>query len=185
MDRSHGQGLGRRVSEATAEQLAGMIQTDAAINPGNSGGPLIDTQGRVIGINTAAIRPQVGIGLGFAVPINDANDIVQQLLTTGRIVRAYMGVTYEPITNQLRAVYRLPAQQGLIVMRVDPQSPAGRAGLTVGDIIVQVDGVDITQDADFQRVFRAKVPGDPLTVQYLRNGGSHSVTLQLAGAVLD
>jgi serine protease Do len=165
-------------------QLLNLIQTDAAINPGNSGGPLLDSQGRVIGINTAVIRPQFATGLGFAVPINDANDAVQQVLATGRIVRAYMGVGYEPITAQLRAYFRLPVERGLIIGQVDPGSPAARAGLARGDIIVEVDGTSIDQDADFQRIIRAKQPGDSMTVRFMRGDRVLDATLRLAAAAV-
>jgi S1-C subfamily serine protease len=165
--------------------LINLIQTDAAINPGNSGGPLLDSQGRVIGINTAVWNPAIATGLGFAVPINDANNAVQQLLTTGRIVRAYMGVSYLPITPALAAQFRLPTQQGLILRLVERGSPADRAGLLPGDIIVQADGVAITQDADFQRILRAKQPGEQLALGFVRNGRTMQATLTLIGAAIE
>jgi S1-C subfamily serine protease len=162
-------------------QFAGMIQTDAAINPGNSGGPLIDTQGRVIGINTAAIRPTVGIGLGFAVPINDANDIVQQLLTTGTIVRAIMGVLYEPITPQIASVYRLPVEQGLIVTGVEAALPAARAGMRAGDIITAIDGAAVASHGDAMRILRARSPGQTVRVTVQRQNQRLNLNVQLVG----
>jgi S1-C subfamily serine protease len=176
-------GVGRALGAPPGSPFAliDLIQTDAAINPGNSGGPLLDSQGRVIGINTAVIRPQLATGLGFAVPINDANNAVQQLLETGRIVRAYMGVSYEAITPQAAAYFRLPVQEGLILSVIDPQSPAGRAGLQRGDILVEVDGTAITGDADFQRILRAKQPGDAMAVSFIRGNQRMQVRMQLAG----
>jgi S1-C subfamily serine protease len=162
--------------------LFGVLQTDAAINPGNSGGPLLDSQGRVIGINTAIIRPQIATGLGFAVPINDANDVVQQLLTTGRIVRAYMGVQYDEITPQLAAMYRLPVQQGLILATVEVGSPAHRAGLRPADILVSVNGTRVVEAGDFMRHLRARRPGETLRVTVLRQGREQTFDVQLAAA---
>ena len=108
--------------------LDGLIQTDAAISPGNSGGPLVDSRGRVIGINTAVIAGAGASGLGFAVPINLANDVVQQLLTTGRITRAFVGINYADIGPELARQFELPVREGIIVGRVEPGSPAARAG---------------------------------------------------------
>lgn len=146
--------------------LDGLIQTDAAINPGNSGGPLLDSRGRVIGLNTLILGQ--GSGLGFAVPINIANDIVQQLLTTGRITRTYLGVGTRDIEPELAEMYNLPVREGAIIIDVDPRSPAGQAGLRPGDIITRLDDVDVKQGGDLRRFLRARQAGNTVRIVLIR-----------------
>ena len=115
-------------------EAEGLIQTDAAINPGNAGGPLLDSTGRVIGINTTVLQPRSGVvatGMGFAVPINLTADIANQLLTTGRILRAYIGIRYLGITTEMAQQLRLPVRQGIVIMEIEPQSPAATAGVRI------------------------------------------------------
>lgn len=150
--------------------LGGLIQTDAAINPGNSGGPLVDSRGAVIGINTVILGGAAG--LGFAVPINMATDIVQQLLTTGTIHRPYFGISYEDIEPEVARYYRFPVQQGVIVVQLDPRSPAAQAGLRRLDIITRIDDEEIQRGGDFQRVLRSRRPGQTVTVTVVRLNGS-------------
>jgi serine protease Do len=160
--------------------LEELIQTDAAINPGNSGGPLIDSQGRVVGINTAVVRDtRVGgtiVGLGFAVPINLARDIAEQLLTTGRIERPYLGVSYAEITREMVAQFRLPVQDGLMLQSVAPGSPAAVAGLQRGDIITEVNGVTLRQGGDLRRFLRAAQEGLEVTIRGVRSGSGEFTT---------
>ncbi len=151
-------------------ELGGLIQTDAAINPGNSGGPLVDSRGAVIGINTVIYNEAQG--LGFAVPINLANDIVQQLLTEGVIRRAYFGISYDNVEPEMASYYGLPVEQGIIVLQIDPRSPAAQAGLRRGDIITRIDTDAIQRGGDFQRVLRARRPGQGVTVTVARPNGS-------------
>jgi S1-C subfamily serine protease len=153
-------------------ELGGLVQTDAAINPGNSGGPLVDSRGNVIGINTVIYGGATG--LGFAIPINMATDIVQQLLTEGVIRRAYFGISYENVEPEVAAYYRLPVQQGVIVVRLDPRSPAARAGIRNGDIITRIDEEQIERGGDFQRVLRTRRPGQTVSVTVVRLNGSTS-----------
>jgi serine protease Do len=152
--------------------LEELIQTDAAINPGNSGGPLIDSQGRVVGINTAVVRDtRAGgtlVGLGFAVPINLARDIAEQLLTTGRIVRPYLGISYAEITREMVAQFRLPVQDGLMLQTVAPNSPAAAAGLQRGDIITRINDVPLRQGGDLRRFLRAGSAGTEVTIRGVR-----------------
>jgi serine protease Do len=168
--------------------MIGMIQTDAAINPGNSGGPLLDSQGRVIGINTAILQGQAGfggpvaVGLGFSVPINDANDLVEQLLTTGRIVRAYMGVIFEEISPQLAARFRLPVERGVLVRTVQQGTPAAAGGLRPADIIVSVDDQEIQEVGQIMRILRERRPGDVLRIRAYRGDQAFETTVRL-GAV--
>ncbi len=164
--------------------LDGLIQTDAAINPGNSGGPLLDSQGRVIGINTAVLRPrgEVIVGLGFAVPINLANHSVQQILTVGRVVRPFVGIDYIDIDPQLAGQFQLPVREGIIVRQVVPRSPAAQAGIQPRDIISAIDGTPITRGADLRRLLRERTPGATVTVSLVRAGQQVTLRLRLAEA---
>jgi serine protease Do len=155
-----------------------LIQTDAAINPGNSGGPLLDSSGRVIGINTAVLRDAVGIG--FAVPINLARDVADQLLTTGVIRRAFLGVDYTEINRELAAYFDLPVQEGIILRYVDANTPAAAAGLKREDIIVELDGTPIKRSGDFVKVMRSKRPGDTLRIVGIRPGGRFTTQARLS-----
>jgi serine protease Do len=164
--------------------LEELIQTDAAINPGNSGGPLIDSQGRVVGINTAVVRDTrtsgTLVGLGFAVPINLARDIADQLLTTGRIVRPFLGVAYAEITREMAAQFRLPVQDGLMLQTVAQGSPAAAAGLRRGDIITSINEVELRQGGDLRRFLRAAQAGMEVTITGLRSGeGEFTVRTRL------
>ncbi|MEW5929193.1 MAG: trypsin-like peptidase domain-containing protein [Gemmatimonadota bacterium] len=159
-------------------ELGGLIQTDAAINPGNSGGPLVDSRGAVIGINTVIYNEAQG--LGFAIPINLANNIVQQLLTEGVIRRPYFGISYDNLEPEVAQYYGLPVEQGIIVVQIDPQSPAARAGIRRGDIITRIDADPIQRGGDFQRVLRARAPGQAVTVTVARpNGGTARLNVRL------
>jgi serine protease Do len=170
--------------------LEELIQTDAAINPGNSGGPLLDSTGRVIGINTAVLRdtPRGGptlVGLGFAVPINLGRDVAEQLLATGRIVRPFMGVTYRDLTRELAQQFRLDVQEGLILTEVVANSPAAAAGLRRADIIVRAAGQPIRQGGDLRRLLRASRPGQTLDIVAIRPGaGEFTARLQLGQNII-
>jgi serine protease Do len=147
-------------------ELGGLIQTDAAINPGNSGGPLVDSQGRVIGINTVIVQGTTG--LGFAVPINLARDIAGQLLSTGRIRRTVLGIVPDDLIPELAQQYNLPVREGIIVRQVEPGSPAARAGLQVADIITQIDNQPVTTSGDLRRILRSHRPGDSVRLTVVR-----------------
>ena len=146
-----------------------LIQTDAAINPGNSGGPLLDSQGRVIGINTAVLRQAVG--LGFAIPINLAADVAQQILTTGRVVRAFFGISYMDNEERVAEYYDLPVEDGIIIREVGAGTPAHRAGIRPGDIITRIGDTDIRDGGDFRGVVREARPGATVTVVGYRPDG--------------
>ena len=161
-------------------ELGGLIQTDAAINPGNSGGPLLDSRGSVIGINTAVL--QGTSGLGFAVPINLANSVAEQLLTTGRLRRAYVGVYPRDIDPELAAQFGLPVREGIVVIEVEPGSPAARAGLARGDIITRIDDEAIASGGDFRRVLRARRPGATVVLTVVRESGRRTVNVRLGEA---
>ncbi|HET7600856.1 MAG TPA: trypsin-like peptidase domain-containing protein [Gemmatimonadales bacterium] len=159
--------------------LDGLIQTDAAISPGNSGGPLINSSGQAIGINTAVISAPGASGLGFAIPINLANDIARQVLTTGRITRAFLGIDYRDIGPELARQFRLPVDEGVIVATVGRGTPAAEAGLRPGDIITALDGQAVTQGADLRKAIRGRKPGDTIRLQVLRPDGRHTLTAKL------
>jgi serine protease Do len=164
-------------------ELGGLIQTDAAINPGNSGGPLLDSDGRVIGINTAVLQGTTG--LGFSVPINLANDVARQILTTGRVRRAFLGVGYRDLPPEVVAQFQLPVREGIVVTEVRRGSPAARAGVAVGDIITRVDDAPIAQGGDLRRVLRSLAPGATATLTVTRvgeAGGPRQIRVTLAEA---
>jgi S1-C subfamily serine protease len=162
----------------------GLIQTDAAISPGNSGGPLLDSQGRVIGINSAIITAPGASGIGFAIPINDANDVVQQVLTTGRITRAFLGIQYGDIDPQLAQQFNLPVRQGIVVLGVAGGSPAARAGVRPEDIITQIGEQPIRNGGDLRSAMRDLEPGSRTTLTLVspRGGGPRTVPVTLAQA---
>jgi S1-C subfamily serine protease len=162
--------------------LEGLIQTDAAISVGNSGGPLVDSQGRVIGINTAVFSGPGVAGLGFAVPINLARDIAQQVLTTGRITRAFLGISYGDIDPTLARQFGLPVQEGIIVLGVAVGSPAHQAGIRPQDIIVGINDTEIEQGGDLRRALREMKPGDSARLTVVRPDGRATVTVRLGEA---
>ena len=159
---------------------AALIQTDAAINPGNSGGPLLDSSGRVIGINTATYSGTTG--LGFAVPINVATDVMQQILTSGRVRRAVLGVDTRDITREIARYFDLPMEEGVVVVRVVRGMPAERAGIRVEDFIVGLDGERIEDAGELRRLLRAKRPGDTVRVEIMRGSRRQTLNVQLAEA---
>ena len=170
-------------------ELGGLIQTDAAINPGNSGGPLLDSQGRVIGINSAILQGTTG--LGFAIPINLAQNIANQVLTTGHITRPYLGINPAELSPEIAERFNLPVREGVIVRTVDPNAPAGRAGLQPGDIIVSIDGAPTATASELLRILRDRKPGDTIRVGVVRldeNGrlaGRTTVAIQLAAVPVE
>lgn len=163
--------LGRTIQEPQGPALFDLVQTDAAINPGNSGGPLVDLSGRVVGINTVVARTTAtGIpveGIGFAIAIDTARPIADELVRSGRIDHAYLGVAYTPLTPAIREQLGVATERGAVVTGVAPDSPAADAGLEPGDVIVGVGGEDVGAESDLARLIRQHAPGDtvPLTVQ--------------------
>ena len=172
--------MNRTVSGLPIESA--LIQTDAAINPGNSGGPLLDSQGRVIGINTVVLRgsgDEAAEGLGFAIPINLANDVAQQVLTTGRVRRAFMGVQIADVTPQLAAQFGLPVREGALVGSVQPNSPAARGGVQPRDIITRVNDTPVTSGGDLTRALRSAGPGTAVTLAVVRPSGRTTLRVTL------
>ncbi|MBI3912647.1 MAG: trypsin-like peptidase domain-containing protein [Chloroflexi bacterium] len=172
-------GLNRRVGRQN-----GLIQTDAAINNGNSGGPLINSLGQVIGINTLVVRNtnegNVAEGLGFAIPSNQVKEIVNQLLTKGRVDRPFIGITYQELDPQTAAAMNLPATtQGVVVMQVEAGSPAAQAGLKERDVVQAINSQKITPENPLASLLLGFKIGDPVTLTVLRDGKQISVKVTL------
>lgn len=163
-------------------EMDGLIQTDAAINPGNSGGPLLDSRGRVIGINTAVLRGRGASGLGFAIPINLANNVAQQLLETGRVQRVQLGISYSDVEPAVAQQFDMPVRQGVLVQEVRPDSPAANAGIRPQDVITRAGDVAITSGGDLRRVLRLQRPGNVITFQIQRGDRSLNVSSRLTEA---
>lgn len=135
------------------------LQTDAAINPGNSGGPLLDLEGEVIGINTAIFSRSGGhMGIGFAIPINMAKTIIDQLIKKGSVVRGYLGVRIQPLTSDLSASFGITDKHGILIAQVEPGAPAAKAGLKQGDVIVSLDGQPVLNVGDFRNSIASNAP---------------------------
>jgi S1-C subfamily serine protease len=175
-------GLQRPIEARNGRIIEGAIQTDASINPGNSGGPLLDSQGRMIGINSQILSPDGGgsVGVGFAVPVNIAKRILPQLIREGRVVRPKLGV-YSRAVSDLRGI-RLPVNEGLLILQLDPNGSAAAAGLrglsetdegdlVIGDIITAIDGEKMTNQNDLYRVLDRHQFGDTVQVELVRGNG--------------
>ncbi len=144
------------------------IQTDASINPGNSGGPLVNLRGELVGINTAIV-PQ-GQGIGFAIPVNLAKNIMAQLRKNGRVIRGWLGVYIQPLSPELAAKFKLPADKGALVADVVKEGPAQKAGIQRGDVIVAYDGQEVKSAHDLPRLVAQTPVGRKVKVKLLRQG---------------
>jgi serine protease Do len=158
-----------------------MIQTDAAINPGNSGGPLLNTRGEVIGINTLIITrgtPQ-SAGVGFAVPINVAKEILPQLRERGKVVRGWLGVQIQALTEDMARTYRMKDNKGALISDVTTDSPAEKAGLKADDVVIGVDGRPVEDNGDLSRYIASKAPGTTVNLRVLRAGSEQTIAILL------
>ena len=164
--------LGRSMEAPNGFTINGSIQTDAAINHGNSGGPLLDLEGKVIGVNAQIASDSGGNeGVGFAIPSNTVGSIVKQLIADGSVEHAYLGVSVTQPTGDTA---------GVEVAEVRGGSPAEAAGLEVGDVVTAVDGDAVSAPQGLQTAIDSKQPGDRVIVDYLRNGAHRTVTVTLA-----
>jgi serine protease Do len=154
------------------------IQTDTSINPGNSGGPLIDLEGRVVGINTAII--QNGQGIGFAIPANLAKNIVKQLKEHGNVTRGWLGVSIQPITDEIASYYGLKSNKGALVMEVFPGDPADKAGIKAKDVIVEVDGRTVEDSRDLTSIVADIEVNKKVKVKLVREGKEKTVEVMIA-----
>ncbi len=186
--------LERPLRSPSGQQIAGVIQTDAAINPGNSGGPLLNSRGEMIGINTAIFSESGGnVGIGFAVPIDIVRRELPELIRSGHIARAYLGVSYRQLEARVNRLLQLDArQQGLLVVEVEPGSPAARIGIrgvtrsgsayVPGDVIVSADGRPTPNTEDLSLVLNQKRPGESIELELLRDGRTRKVSVTLGEA---
>ena len=189
-------GLGRPIQTGRNRIIRDMIQTDASINPGNSGGPLLDTQGRMIGINTMIYSPSGGsVGIGFAVPVNTAKRVVTEIMLHGRVRRGWIDATVVQLFPSLVRYARLPVNTGMLVSRTRAGGFAERAGLRQGsepvqygrsviylggDIITAVNGVKTDTLADLYSSLEASRPGDAVKVEIIRGGQTMTLNVTLA-----
>ena len=156
------------------------IQTDASVNPGNSGGPLVDTRGALVGINTAIFSQTGGsVGIGFAIPVNLAKDVLVQLREKGTVTRGYLGVSVTPVTPEARQATGLDRPRGALVAEVAQHSPASSAGLKPGDIITAFQGTEIQSPHDLTRRVGGTPPGVTVALQVMRRDGRHEVSAKL------
>jgi serine protease Do len=153
------------------------LQTDASINPGNSGGPLFNAKGEVIGINAAIVAG--GQGIGFAIPINMAKAVLSQLKETGKVTRGWLGVSVQPVTPELAASFGMKGEKGALISEVMKESPAEKAGLKVGDIILAFDGKPIKDMHELPRIAAVTPVGKKAVVKVLRNGKTLEKTVTI------
>jgi serine protease Do len=166
------------------EDYEDFIQTDAAINPGNSGGPLLDARGEVMGINTAILSGGSGgnQGIGFAIPINMARYVMDEILKHGKVVRGYIGVGIQEVTPDLAKAFHVPAEKGALVGEVEPGTPGAQAGLERGDVITELNGQPISGANELRLKIAAMAPGTSVHLKVDRNGESRDVNLSLGEA---
>lgn len=174
---------GRSINTGNGYQIEDLIQTDAAINHGNSGGPLMNLAGEVIGINTLVVRNtqsgDVAEGLGFAVPVNTARAVAEQIIQKGYFSRPFMGVRFQQITPDIAAAYNLPAQWGVYITEVAPDSPAGKAGLQQGDIITKIGNIQMDDTHSYINAIFTYNPGDQVILGVIRQGESMELMVTL------
>ena len=162
--------LGREIEAPNGFSIPGAVQTDAAINPGNSGGPLLDSAGRVIGVNSQIASSSGGnTGVGFAVPVDTVKDVVPKLIKDGKIERAYLGLSSG----------ERPATPGAVVGTVNPGTPAAEAGIRSGDLITKFAGKAIRNPSELSLAVLTKQPGDKVEVELTRDGDRRTVTVEL------
>jgi serine protease Do len=174
------------IISATGRQSVGItdyedfIQTDAAINPGNSGGALADLDGRVIGINSAISTPTGGnVGLGFAIPVNMAKNVMQQLKEHGRVVRGYLGVVLQPLTPELEKALGIESVMGVLIGDVAAGSPAEQAGVQRGDVITELNGQQVTEVPQLRNLVAAMMPGSKVQLGIVRSGRKQTLQVTL------
>ncbi|MEY3284608.1 MAG: hypothetical protein RIR86_2621 [Acidobacteriota bacterium] len=190
-------GLSRPIrSEFTNRLIEGAIQTDAAINPGNSGGPLLNSRGQIIGINTMIYSPSGGsVGIGFAVPVDTARRVVNDILQFGRVRKPKLGVSPIPVSDRLAQILELPVREGLLIAEVTPGGAAAKAGLRGateqvqigrylvpigGDIIIGIEGQSVRSTDDLDRVLNSKKIGDRVQVEIMRGRSKQTISVTLA-----
>ncbi len=169
--------LGRSLRGNSGRLIENVIQTDVPLNPGNSGGPLVDSRGRVIGINSAMIY--MAQGISFAIPINTAKWVISELLIHGKVRRAYLGLSGQvrPISNRVQRYFELPSNSVVEVMSVEPNGPAQRGGLRQGDWIISLDGTSVSTVDDIHRLLANQPSGTTINLTILRNREQHQLQI--------
>ena len=167
-----------RLIQEDPYMIPGAIQTDAAINPGNSGGPLVNSAGEVVGITTQVIRGSAE-GLGFAISIDTAKPIIQELIAKGRVERGILGIRLINITPEIAQEFDLPVQSGVGIGSLDPTGPAAQAGLQTGDIVVKIASEDVNNSGDLIRILTEHKGGETVKVEYYRDGQRLEVDVTL------
>jgi len=164
------------------ERFEDFIQTDAAINRGNSGGALIDTHGSLVGINTAILSGETGgnQGIGFAIPANLAKNIMDQILKSGKVTRGFLGITPQELTPEMAQAFNVPNTHGVAVATVVPDSPAAKAGLKVGDVIVAVNGTTVEDVNSFRLQIAGFAPGTTVQLRVNRSGQTLDIPVKLS-----
>lgn len=175
---------GRSLDTGNGFLMEDLIQTDAAINQGNSGGPLVNLAGDVVGINTLVVRGSgssntIAEGLGFAIPINTARIVAEQIVDKGYFARPQMGIRWQAITPRIARVYGLPVQWGAYISTILPGSPAAISGLSEGDIITYIDDIPLDEDHTFINTLFRHEPGEQVTIKVVRNREEITVNLVL------
>ncbi len=170
--------IGRSIQESNGTVLYDLIQTSAAINAGNSGGPLINLAGEVMGINTAVASQAEGIG--FAISINSAKSVISDLKSYGKVIRPWLGVSVYTVTPSFASQYGLSVTEGVLVTKVSGGSPAEKAGLRSGDVIVRLDGEKVTTAEEAIQAIGAHKIGDQISITYVRNEAENTVSATLA-----
>jgi serine protease Do len=161
------------------------IQTDAVINPGNSGGPMVNLRGQVVGVNSAiASRSGFYQGYGFAVPIDLAQRVMEDLIEFGEVRRAYLGIVMQPVESVDAEYYQLPRPMGALIQDVVDGSPAGAAGLQQEDVVVELDGIAIERPSQLQLLIAQHRPGEEVSVRFYRDGEVQDATIRLGVAPL-
>jgi serine protease Do len=177
---------GRSIDTGDGYQIENLIQTDAAINQGNSGGPLLNLAGQVIGINTLVVRSTgtgaVAEGLGFAIPVNTARTISEQIIQKGYVSRPYLGIQWQAITPRIAAFYNLPVQWGVYISDVSANSPAAKANIQTGDIITKVGNTTLDETNSYINTLFQYNPGDQVTIELVRNNKTLQVQVTLGEA---
>jgi serine protease Do len=158
------------------------IQTDAAINPGNSGGPLLNVDGEVIGINTAIVSGSGGyMGIGFAIPSNMAASIIEQLIKTGAVTRGFLGVTLQPVDEDLSKFYHLPKVEGALITDIIKDSPADKGGLKQEDVILSYNNISVENNlSGFRNTVALMQPGSKLALKVMRDGKIRDIVVTIS-----
>ncbi|MCX7824806.1 MAG: DegQ family serine endoprotease [Verrucomicrobiae bacterium] len=157
------------------------IQTDASINPGNSGGALVDAAGRLVGINTAILSRTGGnLGVGFAVPINLARYVMERIIADGKVTRGYLGVMIQPVTADLAKEFKLSDHGGALIAEVTKDSPADKAGLKVGDVVIEFNGKKVTDSRHLRLMVAQTIPDTKVPLKVIRDAKEQTFTVKLA-----